>query len=154
PSDPQAVLAALDQRATTLLRPASPGGRAAAERIRAVCEPFALDDPDIDNTVDVTTRFMRTPSFLVRFVDLASRRSSPAIHAPFERRDGTGANLEDRIAGFAELVRDLTAVEREGLWEALRGVQTGSITTVTADFYDPGEAAARREATLPNVRLA
>ncbi|MGH9092067.1 MAG: helicase-related protein [Acidimicrobiales bacterium] len=154
PVDQPAVLAALEQRADTLLRADAAGTRAATERILKICAKVGVSDVDADQMVDVAIRFMRTASFLVRFVDLGARRGADAVGAAFDRADGSGVTLEDRIEAFADLVRGLTEVERSGMWDALRKVQTGSITTVAPDFYDPGEAATRREATLPNVRLA
>jgi len=154
PGDQQAVLVALEQRADSLLRSEAPGARVVAERVQKICAHLGLSVQDTDQTIDVATRFMRTASFLTRFVDLGARRGEDAIGAAFAHPDGSGATLEDRIADFAKLVKGLTTEEREGLWDALRGVQTGSISTVTADFYDPGETSVRREATLPNVRLA
>jgi len=152
PKDQQAVLAALDQRADTLLRSDAPGARLVSERVTKIWA--GLPEEDITQAVDVLTRFMRTASFLVRFVDLRSRSGTTSLEAAFDKVDGSGATLADRVAEFAKFVSSLTDVERIGLWDALRGVQTGSITTVTTEFYDPGEAEPRRESTLPNVRLA
>jgi hypothetical protein len=154
PGDQQAVLTALEQRGDSMLRVDAKGARVVAERVRKICAHARLDAQDTDQTIDVVTRFMRTASFLTRFVDLGARRGVDAIENSFGQRDGSGAKWEDRIGDFAKLVNGLTDEEREGLWDALRGVQTGSISTITAGFYDPGEVSARREATLPNVRLA
>ncbi|HEX7159574.1 MAG TPA: DEAD/DEAH box helicase [Edaphobacter sp.] len=154
PGDQLAILAALEQRGNSLLRAEAPGARLVAERVRGICTKARLGVDDTDQTIDVVTRFMRTASFLTRFVDLRARRGVDAIAGAFDRQDGAGAKWAVRISDFVKLVKGLTDEERAGLWEALRGVQTGSISTITAGFYDPGETSSRREATLPNVRLA
>lgn len=151
PGNQPQVLAALDQRADTLLRSDAPGSRVVNDEVRRIC--VGLPSDDVAQVADVLTRFMRTASFLVRFVDLRSRNGASAIEAAFQKADGSGVTLAQRIAEFARFIGGLTQVERDGLWEALRGVQTGSITTISSGFFDPGEAASR-EATLPNVRLA
>src|SRR5207249_748019 len=117
PGDQQAVLVALEQRADSLLRSDAPGARVVAERAHKICADLGLGVPDTDQTIDVVTRFMRTASFLTRFVDLGAPRGADAIGAAFAHPDGSGATLEDRIVDFAKLVKGLTNEEREGLWD-------------------------------------
>lgn len=154
PTKPDAVIRALEQRADTLLRSDATGVKVLGERVRSICAPYFSDDEDTVRTIEVVTRFMRTASFLVRFVDLGARRQEDSIAGAFEQPDGSGVSLTGKIQGFAEQVTGLTDLERAGLWDALTRVQTGTIVTATSDFFDPGEASARREALLPNVRLA
>jgi ERCC4-related helicase len=153
-TDETAVLEALDQWAASMLREGSPGTRVIERRVSKICSRFDLSPADTSQIVDVVTRFMRTASFLVRFVDLNTRRSANAIEAAFSRTDGSGATLESRIAAFAEMVDRLTETERGNLWASLTGIQTGSIQVAASGHFDPGEVGVRRETTLPNVRLA
>ncbi|MHB0980405.1 MAG: DEAD/DEAH box helicase [Thermoleophilia bacterium] len=153
PADVSGVLIAVERRADSLLRTDSAGARQVAKHVEGIARPSGLSRGDIEQTIEVALRFIRTASFLVRFVDLPARRGADAVDAAFNKADGSGATLGQRLAGFAKMLARLTDVEREGLWGALNRVQTGSITTVDADFYNPDEATGR-DITLPNIRLA
>jgi ERCC4-related helicase len=153
-TDEREVLATIERRADSLLRAESPGARKVLSTVEAIAGPLGLSASDVASLAEVTLRFFRTASFLVRFMDLGSRQTVEAIDEAFEKKDGSGVTLRDQIASFARFLVKLTDTEREGLWQALSKVQTGSIATVDGEFFDPDETAGHREGTLPNVRLA
>ncbi|MBL8776857.1 MAG: hypothetical protein JNK12_13030 [Acidimicrobiales bacterium] len=111
------------------------------------------DAESAEAVADVVIRFMRTPSFLVRFVDLSSATTPDDLLDGLEHRLLGGLTLADRVRAFAELLAQKVDTERDDLLDALHRIQTGSITAVTEDF-DESERSARRETLLPNVRLA
>jgi hypothetical protein len=106
-----------------------------------------------EKVADVVTRFMRTPSFLVRSVNLSTETTVTDLLDGLERQDMSGTTLADRVRAFARALDQRVDVEREELLSALAGIQTGGIGSKAED-YDPSERAQRREVLLPNVRLA
>lgn len=151
PGDDVAVMAALDVLAERLLRSDSRGYQAFRGEVRGLAS--GLDFAMQDEVADIVIRFMRTPSFLVRFVDLRPDASVDDLLAGLHRPDMSGTTLSDRVRGFAETLAGLVEVEQNELLAALAGIQTGGIATTAADF-DPSERARHREVLLPNVRLA
>lgn len=150
-SDEDAVVDELERLAERLLR----SDTRAFDRFRGKVASFAgaLDEPTALAVADVVIRFMRTPSFLVRFVDLTPRTNMDDLLDGFEHRELGGSTLGARVESFAELLAEKVEVERHDLLDALQRIQTGSIAAQTEDF-DESERAARRESLIPNVRLA
>jgi hypothetical protein len=68
PTDDNRVLDALDRIGERLLRSDSRGHQAFRRGVESLAAE--LDDEVREEVADVVVRFMRTPSFLVRFVDL------------------------------------------------------------------------------------
>lgn len=145
------VLAGLDRIGERLLRRDSRGYEAFQQRIRSLASNLEGDLQE--QVADVVIRFMRTPSFLVRFVDLSAGTSIDDLLAGLERPDTSGTTLASRVSAFARTLDQKVSSEREELLAALTGIQTGGITT-TAEDFDPSERSERREVLLPNVRLA
>ncbi|QZT60290.1 DEAD/DEAH box helicase [Mycolicibacterium austroafricanum] len=151
PAAEKEVLAALDRVGERLLRSDSPGYNTFRKKIRLLVADF--DDATRDQVAEVVTRFMRTPSFLVRFVELSPRTSIDDLLVGLEQPDMSGATLADRIRSFAETLGQKVEMEREETLDALTGIQTGGIVTSAEDF-DPSERSRNREVLIPNVRLA
>ncbi len=151
PAAENEVLAALDRIGERLLRSDSRGYGAFRKQIRSLAADF--DDATQDQVAEVVTRFMRTPSFLVRFVDLSPKASVDDLLAGLDRPDMSGATLADRIRSFARALCHKVDLEREEILGALTGIQTGGIAT-TAEDFDPSERSRNREVLMPNVRLA
>jgi hypothetical protein len=145
------VFVALDRLAERLLRSDSRGYQLFRRDVRRLTTEL---DPGLQDEIsDIVIRFMRTPSFLVRFVDLRPDTSVDDLLAGLERPDMSGTTLADRVRGFAAMLSGLVDVERDELVAGLAGIQTGGIAT-TAENFDPSERARHREVLLPNVRLA
>jgi hypothetical protein len=148
--DEERVLTALDARAERLLRSDTRGYTTFRERVRSLARNL---DPDTQQSVaDVATRFMRTASFLVRYVELSPRMSVDDLLLSLEI-DLPGGALADRIRAFAATLERKVERERDELLTALTRIQTGGIVSKAEDF-DPSERALHREVLLPNVRLA
>lgn len=150
-ADEGEVLAALDRIGERLLRSDSRGYEAFRQQIRSLAAD--LDEDMQEQVADVVTRFMRTPSFLVRFVELSADASVDDLLAGLDRPDMSGTTLASRVRAFSRSLDQKVDVEREELLAALSGIQTGGIAS-TAEDFDPSERARHREVLLPNVRLA
>lgn len=119
-----------------------------------------LEPGQADRIVEVMRRFVRTPSFLVRYIDIAQRDLADAFDSAIERSDLGGLSLRVRLNDFCHfLASRCIPQERQDYLNALESIQTGSYygAEVTKVF----DAAERREngrrgkvALLPNVRLA
>jgi hypothetical protein len=151
PADEAAVLAELERLADRLLRVDARGYEEFRNHVRSLAKD--LSDDAREQVADVATRFMRTPSFLVRFVELSRKTSVDDLLDGLEQSDMSGRTLGDRIRGFADMLGQKVDVERDELLAAMTGIQTGGIATNAEDF-DPSERSRSREVLLPNVRLA
>lgn len=96
---------------------------------------------------DVVRRFVRTPSFLVRYVDLKATDEGEALKRALTIPDGSGASLSDKLQDFVRfMARRCQPEERGHYLDALQRIHSG--TRQVED--DDGD-----EATLqPMVRLA
>lgn len=127
------------------------------EQIRVRLNIDALDVDEQEQAVQVVRRFLRTPSFLARFVDLGSAGARSAdlrapVLAALNRPDGSGSSMADKIERFGASLVNMVDEERTEILDALTKVTTGDIRD-RSDF-DPGEGASAGDSFLPNVRLA
>ncbi|MFC7247612.1 DEAD/DEAH box helicase [Catellatospora aurea] len=150
-ADEDEVLAALDRVGERLLRSDVRGYQVFHDRVRQ--QMGGLDDESSGRATEIVVRFMRTPSFLVRFADLRPEMTIDDLIAGLDHQDSSGATLTDRISAFARSLGQQVGAERRELLDALTAIQTGGIAA-TAEHYDPSERSHRRELLLPNVRLA
>lgn len=148
---PGEVFAGLDRIGERLLRSGARGCQEFGDYIRTLTEN--LDPATAERVAEITTRFMRTPSFLVRFTRLARDMTVTDLITGLEQPDASGMTLANRIRTFSQSVAELVEGERQALLGALTGVQTGGIN-VAADDFDPFERSSRREQLLAAVRLA
>jgi hypothetical protein len=149
-SDEAGVLASLDGMAERLLRSDTRAYRSFRKQVRSLARN--LPEEIQEQVADVAIRFMRTPSFLVRYVNLSPRVTVDDLLAALEA-DLPGGALAERIRTFAAALEHKVESERDELLAALTGIQTGGIVSKAEDF-DPSEHAHHREVLLPNVRLA
>lgn len=77
---------------------------------------------------DIVLRFLRTPTFLVRFADLAVNELSPNwVSGMFDRVDASGMSLRKLIEQFLVFLSLRTnAADRNAYLVALKSLQTGS----------------------------
>lgn len=150
-TDGDAVLAELARISERLLRSDSTGYDRFRRQVLDLTQN--LDSALQDELADIVVRFMRTPSFLVRFVDLTAKVTIDDLLAGFERPDLSGRSLAQKVSDLAVGLEQRVDIERERLIDALTGIQTGSIAATVEDF-DGSELAHQREMLLPNVRLA
>ncbi len=134
-----------------LLRSDSRGYAEFRKRVRSLAT--GLDEDTQEQLAEVVTRFMRTPSFLVRFVDLSQKTTVEDLLAGLERPDLSGATLADRVTSFAEALGRKVEFERGEIFKSLLEIKTGGIGSSATDV-DPSERSRHREMLVPNVRLA
>lgn len=110
--------------------------------------------------IEVMRRFVRTPSFLVRYIDISRKDVSAALDEALERIDVGGLSLHKRMDDFCRfLATRCLPFERENYLGALETIQTGSYYGAeVAKAFDPaerrGDRIQERTMLLPNVRLA
>jgi ERCC4-related helicase len=150
-SDEDGVLGEVERVAERLLRVDTIGYDEFRSRVRSLAK--GLDDDVQEQVADVAIRFLRTPSFLVRFVDLSRKTSVDDLLDGLNKPDMSGRTLGDRIQSFTDMLGQKVDVERDELLAAMTSIQTGGIAT-TAEDFDPSERSRTREVLLPNVRLA
>jgi len=131
--------------------------RVVTEALGEVVAGFPAFDPaEREKIVEVTRRFLRTPSFLVRYFDLKAADRIQSFRDALARRDLSGLSLGDQIVAFCRFLEDCIPEERKRYLDALDRVQTGShvereVTSSLDRSEVEGEMASR---LLPNVRLA
>ncbi|MHB1424395.1 MAG: C-terminal helicase domain-containing protein [Gemmataceae bacterium] len=127
------------------------------EALQEVVSPFvALTPEERERIVEIVRRFLRTPSFLVRYLDLTQLDRAEAYVEAIHRQDAGGLSLSSRIENFCRFLADRSE-DRPGYLDAVYKLRKGNQMgwDVTQDF-DAGENIedARRTLLLPNVRLA
>ena len=111
-----------------------------------------LPEADRGRIIDVARRFLRTPLYLLRFVDLRSADEDrpAALRDALTRDDDSGPSLRARVAAFARFFAErLTKDERESYLDALGRIHPGGQLETHDASEDHGGAV-----SLPNVRLA
>lgn len=129
---------------------------ATAEIGRIVERHRGLTEGERDTVVDTVRRFLRTPSFLVRFFPLDSRRRSEGLRTAMDAEDASGLSLRQQIDGFCHFLGErCTEGERNEYLTALKKIQTGTIYTGEARevLRATGESPGAGLGRLPNVRL-
>ncbi len=116
-----------------------------------------LQDPVIRSSIhDVVLRFMRTPTFLVRFADLGvDRIPVDWMQSMLDKRDSSGLALRDVLDKFFDfLAYRCGESERKSYLDALKSVQTGTHagTEVEASFASDEAQAGERARLVANVR--
>lgn len=118
----------------------------------------AFDKEQAESMVEIVRRFLRTPSFLVRYFDLKQTDHARAFADAIQREDLGGLSLRRRIEDFSRFLAErCIPVEREGYLAALKSIETGTHTGryVAATLGESEEdRKAEKALLLPNVRLA
>lgn len=122
----------------------------AEELIEELISPFSNLNDQHDLLLDIIHRFMRTPTFLVRYFEYAGSRVKPdTLHKAFEYKVDHGLSLNELLTNFFKFMDDLTLEERKAYIEALDSIQTGDISLKSnTDGEDE-----RRDAVIAAVRL-
>jgi ERCC4-related helicase len=146
------VIDELQSLADRFFDPDAPLTKAAGAEIGTLLKEFKLAPEERGALAEIAIRFLRTPSFLARYLDLRSDDPVSALENALASGDQSGLGLRDKIRSLGQFVVERVQGEREELLEALQAVQTGSISAQAA-YFDASERSARREVLLPNVRL-
>lgn len=119
-----------------------------------------LETGQADRIVEVMRRFVRTPSFLVRYIDISQQDLAGAFDSAIERSDLGGLSLRVRLDDFCHfLASRCIPQERQEYLNALESIQTGSyygaeVTKVFDEAERKANGRGGKVALLPNVRLA
>jgi hypothetical protein len=127
--------------------------------LHAVVQPFKLSSVDRDKVVEVIRRFLRTPSFLVRYVPLERSDLANAFIRAVESPDTSQQSLRNQIEEFFQFLSGCVEDERQQFLSALDTVQTGThFGKDVRAVFDPAEGGTTEgdggAVLLPNVRLA
>lgn len=142
--DALAVRGRMDRFRQRLFDSDSPSRRYAVSELRTCLRPY-LDADDLERSIDLCLRFLRTYSFLVRYLDLA-RPPEEALRDAFEARDASGRTFRQIVGDFGRFMGGRVDEERSGFLAALAEIDIGDIGVRD----DEGE----REGFIANVRLA
>jgi ERCC4-related helicase len=142
--DTEGVHAALDRIRERLFTIDSPSRRYATAELRR-CLGSSLSGEDLDAGVDRCLRFLRTYSFLVRYMDL-SQPSERGVRKAFATPDASGRTFRQVVGEFGRFMADRQPDERALFFQALTDIDIGDIGVRD----DEGE----REQLIANVRLA
>jgi ERCC4-related helicase len=130
------------------------------EWLHAIVNQFPnLSSEHKDNVREVVRRFIRTPSFLVRYLPLQSSDIASEFFGAAETDSGGQQSLRSTIEHFCRFLDErCIETEREAFLSALDTVQTGTHLgkSLRSDF-DAAEVGVQRSTKtmfLPNVRLA
>lgn len=106
---------------------------------------------------EVVRRFLRTPSFLVRFFPLSDtqRVTAESISAAFSHPDSSGLSFGELLQQFFDfLAARCSSKERAEILAAVNSMQTGGISDKDAQLtFLPDELGEGRETLMANVRL-
>lgn len=108
--------------------------RPAAKVVMAMLDSMLEEHPALqameirDDIHDIVLRFLRTPTFLVRFADLSIKEIPPAwVEGLFDRMDASGMSLRHVIKQFMEFLSKRTnPADRQAYLDALKKLQTGT----------------------------
>ena len=136
--------------------------RSAAKEVAEILDGLLSRYPELGNeqlkqtTVDIVLRFLRTPTFLVRFGGLSSEGvSKDWVAQMFDRPDLSGMCLRDLVHQFLEfLARRSSDSDRFAYLDALQSLQTGTHAgpEIEASFSDDESRDGDRAKLVANVR--
>jgi ERCC4-related helicase len=135
-----------------------PAARAAAAILdEMLTEYLMLRDAEIrDGVLEIVLRFLRTPTFLVRFGGLSLKgESQDWVSDLFSSKDSSGMSLRDVIGQFLDfLSKRTTNQDRLAYLTALQSLQTGTHAgpEVADSFSDDEAGDGERSRLVANVR--
>jgi hypothetical protein len=131
--------------------------KACDEEVGRILEGYPQLQDYCEKLIDVVRRFLRTPSFLVRYFPLsASGITEETIGRAFDATDGSGLTVRNLIVDFFGFLQNRCGkLERQNYIDAVDRIQTGSHRADDVKkSFDPDEGGDERGETLvPNVRL-
>ncbi|MBK9315795.1 MAG: SWF/SNF helicase family protein [Acidobacteria bacterium] len=152
------VEAELERRGQRFFDVDSPARRACDAQVEKALAHYLQElDPHKDELQEVIRRYLRTPSFLVRFFPLSGGRlNEDAVNQAFTSVDDSGLTLREMLSEFfAFLAERCIEEERRQYLAAISSIQTGAINGL--DVLDSlaldERQGAEPERLLANVRL-
>lgn len=135
----------------------SPVRMACREEVDKLLANYSQLEEHREQLQDVCRRFIRTPSFLVRYFPLEQESlDAEMVERAFSTDDGAGLNLRAILNGFFDfLAKCCGDDERKRYLEAINSMQTGEITghDALSSFSSDELHSESTERLLPNVRL-
>ncbi len=134
----------------------SPARREVNAAVEELLGPYSALHPHRDVLLRMCRRFIRTPSFLVRYFSLQHDRIDPdVVRQAFASADGSGLTLNSLLNGFFHfLAHHCADEERRRALEAIIHTQTGAIHGEEARHsFSLDEEPSSTERLLANVRL-
>lgn len=135
----------------------SPARRACDAQVEEILVQYPQLASHTEELQEVTRRYLRTPSFLVRYFPLSEGRlTEEAVNQAFHAFDDSGLTLQAVLAEFfAFLAERCIEKERAENLAAIRSIQTGTIVGQDAQdaFAADERQGASSERLLANVRL-
>lgn len=124
--------------------------------------PFSqhLSLQDGEQIVEIVRRFVRTPSFLVRYLPLDTDDVASAFQGAVDTVDGGYQSLRQKVDSFCRFLAErCLRDERDEFIAALKDVQTGThygvdVRATLDDLATDGPDEMKSRKLLPNVRLA
>jgi len=147
-SDKSAIATRIERTADNVLSVDSLARRSIEQDMTSLAQRAGLEDAEVDAFVGSVIRFLRTESFIVRYV-FPHGIGIDALMQSMEATDSYGRTLRGRLEQFLDRLTSLSQAQRNTALEALNHIQTGQYRTV-----DPAEGDASTTMILPNVRLA
>jgi hypothetical protein len=141
----------LDRLGARFFDPDSPARRECDGLSEQLLAPHRALKPHRELLLEVVRRYLRTPSFLVRYFPIEREMLDEAsVDAAFANCDASGVSLRQMLSHFFEfLERRCSESERGPLLDAIDRMKTGDITTLSEDERQGDE----RATLLANVRL-
>lgn len=135
----------------------SPLRRACDEKVRSIIKKYKPLRAHEEDLIDVVRRYIRTPSFLIRYMPLKTNRfTKESIIESFSKPDDSGMTLERLVDMFFKfLVKHCGEQERQDYLNALESVKPGAYMTVEVEkeYWEEEEKRERTEKSMANVRL-
>ncbi|VVB63498.1 RNA polymerase-associated protein RapA [uncultured archaeon] len=134
----------------------SPLRRACDKEIESILKEYKLEK-HMESLIDIIRRYIRTPSFLVRYFSLENKKpNKDSIIKALNNTDGSGLSLRMMLYDFFDfLVERCGEEERTEYIDALDRIQTGSHSgkDIIKAFTEDELQGDRSERLAPNVRL-
>jgi hypothetical protein len=136
----------------------SPANRACNREVAVLLDAHPSLAANRESLLAVSRKFIRTPSFLVRYLPTFKRDriDESTIRAAFSEPDGSGLSLKQMLNGFFEFLESQCGEEeRRAYLDAIERVQTGRIIGGEArKSFAEDELNGKAGSVLANVRLA
>lgn len=148
PQDKAAIAARIERTADNVLSSDSSARHQIEADMTRMARISGLNDEEAHAFVGSVIRFLRTESFIVRYV-FPHGTGIDALTQAMHTEDSYGRTLRGRLEEFLNRLTALSQSQRDTALSALNQIQTGQYRTV-----DPAEGEISTSMILPNVRLA
>lgn len=130
-----------------------PAARACSREVDRVLQGYKSLAPCAERLHDIVLRFLRRPSFIIRYFDLREGAITPEqVKRAFRTRDQSGLTIREVVDNFLHfLERRCGEADREAYLRAVETIQTG--VHHGGEAVETDEDDGERHAFVSNVRL-